>query len=175
MATTRTATVVLGVDPGTNHTGYGVIAEAQGKLSAVAWGVISPRTSLALPEKLQTIHTALQARIEAHHPDAMAVEALFFAKNVRSAVTLAHARGVALLTAAAAGLAVAEYSPLEVKQAVVGYGRAEKRQVQAMVRTLLNLREPPVEQDAADALAVALCHLHGQRMRTSIARVLARR
>ena len=175
MATARTATVVLGVDPGTNHTGYGVIAEERGQLSALDWGVISPRPSLALPEKLQTIHTALQARIEAHQADTMAVEALFFAKNVRSAVTLAHARGVALLTAAAAGLTVAEYSPLEVKQAVVGYGRADKQQVQAMVRVLLNLREPPVAQDAADALAVALCHLHGQRVRTSVARLLATR
>ena len=170
-----TATRVLGVDPGTTRTGYGVIIAERGQLTALDWGVISPRPSLSLPDKLHTIHLALQARIAAHHPDTMAVEALFFAKNVRSAVTLAHARGVALLTAASAGLAVAEYSPLEVKQAVVGYGRAEKGQVQAMVRVLLNLREPPPEEDAADALAVALCHLHGQRVRTSLARLLAPR
>ncbi|MGH8057201.1 MAG: crossover junction endodeoxyribonuclease RuvC [Candidatus Entotheonellia bacterium] len=163
------ATVVLGIDPGTTHTGYGVITEAQGYLTALDWGVISPRPSLTLPEKLQTIYTSLQAYIEVHHPDTMAVEALFFAKNVRSAVTLAHARGVALLSAAAAGLAVAEYSPLEVKQAVVGYGRAHKRQVQAMVQVILHLREPPAQEDAADALAVALCHLQGQRVRTALA------
>jgi crossover junction endodeoxyribonuclease RuvC len=164
-----TATVVLGVDPGTIHTGYGIVTQVQGHLMALDWGVISPRPSLSLPEKLHAIHTALQAHIATHHPDTMAVEALFFAKNVRSAVTLAHARGVALLTAAGAGLQVAEYSPLEVKQAVVGYGRAQKRQVQVMVKVLLNLAEPPADEDAADALAVALCHLHGQRVRTSLA------
>lgn len=167
-----TATVVLGVDPGTSHTGYGVITAGQGQLVALDWGVISPRPSLCLPDKLQTIHTALQGCIAAHHPDTLAVEALFFAKNVRSAVTLAHARGVALLTAATAGLAVAEYSPLEVKQAVVGYGRADKRQVQAMVQVLLHLPGPLPEKDAADALAVALCHVHGQRVRASLASLL---
>lgn len=160
------ATIVLGVDPGTQHTGYGVITETAGKLVALEWGVISPRPSLPLPEKLHTIHTALRACLEAHHPDTMAVETLFLAKNVRSAVTLAHARGIALLSAAVAGLEVAEYSPLEVKQAVVGYGRADKRQVQTMVRVLLNLPAPLQESDAADALAVALCHVHGRRLRT---------
>ncbi|MBI3330298.1 MAG: crossover junction endodeoxyribonuclease RuvC [Nitrospinae bacterium] len=164
--------MVLGVDPGTTHTGYGVLVAERGPLTALEWGVISPRPSLSLPDKLHTIHMALHACIAAHHPDTMAVEALFFAKNVRSAVTLAHARGVALLTAASAGLVVAEYSPLEVKQAVVGYGRADKGKVQAMVRVLLNLREPPPEEDAADALAVALCHVHGQRVRTSLANLL---
>jgi crossover junction endodeoxyribonuclease RuvC len=160
------ATVVLGVDPGTQHTGYGVITEMAGKVVALEWGVISPRPSLPLPEKLHTIHTALRACLEAHHPDTMAVETLFLAKNVRSAVTLAHARGIALLAAAVAGLQVAEYSPLEVKQAVVGYGRADKRQVQMMVRMLLNLPHPLRDSDAADALAVALCHVHGRRLRS---------
>lgn len=170
-----TATVVLGVDPGTTHTGYGVITDVRGQVAALAWGVISPRLSLSLPDKLHTIHMALQACIDAHHPDTMAIEALFFAKNVRSAVTLAHARGVALLAAATAGLVVAEYSPLEVKQAVVGYGRADKGQVQAMVRALLNLPEPPPEEDAADALAVALCHVQGAGVRSSLASLLAPR
>jgi crossover junction endodeoxyribonuclease RuvC len=160
------ATIVLGVDPGTHHTGYGVITEIAGRLVALEWGVISPRPSLPLPEKLHTIHTALRACLEAHHPDTMAVETLFLAKNVRSAVTLAHARGIALLSAAVAQLEVAEYSPLEVKQAVVGYGRADKRQVQTMVQVLLNLPEPLRESDAADALAVALCHIQSRRLRT---------
>ncbi|MBI3328710.1 MAG: crossover junction endodeoxyribonuclease RuvC [Nitrospinae bacterium] len=167
--------MVLGVDPGTTHTGYGVITDVRGQLTALDWGVISPRPSLSLPDKLHTIHMALQACIELYHPDTMAVEALFFAKNVRSAVTLAHARGVALLTAATAGLAVAEYSPLEVKQAVVGYGRADKGQVQAMVRVLLSVCEPLPEEDAADALAVALCHMQGRRVRTTLASLLATR
>jgi crossover junction endodeoxyribonuclease RuvC len=159
------ATIVLGVDPGTHHTGYGVITEIAGKLVALEWGVISPRPSLPLPEKLHTIHTALRTCLEAHRPDTMAVETLFLAKNVRSAVTLAHARGIVLLSAAIARLEVAEYSPLEVKQAVVGYGRADKRQVQTMVRVLLNLPDPLRESDAADALAVALCHVHSRRLR----------
>jgi crossover junction endodeoxyribonuclease RuvC len=169
------ATIVLGVDPGTQHTGYGVITEMAGKVMALEWGVISPRPSLPLPEKLRTIHTALRACLEAHHPDTMAVETLFLAKNVRSAVTLAHARGIALLAAAVAGLQVAEYSPLEVKQAVVGYGRADKRQVQMMVRMLLNLPQPLRDADAADALAVALCHVHGRRLRAVLDRQAANR
>jgi crossover junction endodeoxyribonuclease RuvC len=160
--------VVIGIDPGTQHTGYGVITELEGQPVAVDWGVISPRPSLALPDKLHTIYTALQACLVTHHPDTLAVEALFFAKNVRSAVTLAHARGVALLAAAAVELQVVEYSPLEIKQAVAGYGRADKRQVQAMVQVLLNLRGPRPVEDAADALAVALCHLHGRRLRSAL-------
>ena len=169
------APVVIGVDPGTQHTGYGVITEQGGQPVALDWGVISPRPTLALPGKLQTIYTALQACLEAHHPDTFAVEELFFAKNVRSAVTLAHARGVALLAAAAVGLEVVAYSPLEIKQAVVGYGRADKRQVQAMVQVLLNLRGPKPTEDAADALAVALCHLHGRRLRSALNRPLTSR
>lgn len=164
------APVVIGVDPGTQHTGYGIITEQEGQPVALDWGVISPRPSLALPDKLQTIYTALHACLETHHPDTFAVEELFFAKNVRSAVTLAHARGVALLAAAAVGLQVVAYSPLEIKQSVVGYGRADKRQVQAMVQVLLNLRGPKPAEDAADALAVALCHLHGWRLRLAFDR-----
>jgi crossover junction endodeoxyribonuclease RuvC len=169
------ALVVLGVDPGTHHMGYGVITEQEGQPVALDWGVISPRPSLPLPAKLQTIYTALQVCLATHRPDTLAVEALFFAKNVRSAVTLAHARGVALLAAAALRLEVAEYSPLEIKQAVVGYGRADKRQVQAMVQVLLNLNGPLPAADAADALAVALCHLHGRRLRSALDHPLASR
>ena len=166
------APVVIGVDPGTQHTGYGVITEQEGQPVALDWGVISPRPSLALPDKLQTIYTALHACLETHHPDAFAVEELFFAK---SAVTLAQARGVVLLAASARGMEVIAYSPLEIKQSVVGYGRADKRQVQAMVQVLLKLRGPKPAEDAADALAVALCHLHGRRLRLALDRPLAKR
>ena len=162
------APVVIGIDPGTQHTGYGVVTEQGGQSVALDWGVISPRPSLALPDKLQTIYVALQACLDTHHPGVLAVEELFFAKNVRSAVTLAHARGVTLLAAATAGLEVVAYSPLEIKQAVVGYGRADKRQVQAMVQVLLNIRGPMPAEDAADALAIALCHLHGRRLRAAL-------
>ena len=164
------AAVVIGVDPGTQHTGYGVVTEQNGRPVAVDWGVISPRPSLALPDKLQIIYTALQGCLETHCPDTLAVEELFFAKNVRSAVTLAHARGVALLAAAVGGIEVVAYSPLEIKQAVVGYGRADKHQVQAMVQVLLKLPGPMPAEDAADALAVALCHLHGRRLQTVLER-----
>jgi crossover junction endodeoxyribonuclease RuvC len=162
--------VVIGVDPGTHHTGYGVVTEQEGQPVALDWGVISPRPSLSLPDKLQTIYTALRACLETHHPDILAVEELFFAKNVRSAVTLAHARGVALLAAATVGLEVIAYSPLEIKQAVVGYGRADKRQVQAMVQVLLGIHGPTPAEDAADALAIALCHLHGRHLRSVLER-----
>jgi crossover junction endodeoxyribonuclease RuvC len=169
------AAVIIGVDPGTQHTGYGVITEQGGQPVALDWGVISPRPSLSLPGKLQTIYTALQACLASYHPDILAVEELFFAKNVRSAVTLAHARGIALLAAAVAGLEVIAYSPLEIKQAVVGYGRADKRQVQAMVQVLLKLRGPIPAEDAADALAIALCHLQGRRLRSALGRPLKSR
>jgi crossover junction endodeoxyribonuclease RuvC len=169
------APVVIGVDPGTQHTGYGIITEQEGQPVALDWGVISPRPSLSLPDKLQTIYRALHACLETHRPDTFAVEELFFAKNVRSAVTLAQARGVVLLAAAAWGLEVVAYSPLEIKQSVVGYGRADKRQVQAMVQVLLKLRGPKPAEDAADALAVALCHLHGRRLRLALDGPLAKR
>ena len=169
------APVVIGVDPGTQRTGYGVIAEQEGRPVALDWGVISPRPSLPLPDKLQTIYAALQACLEAHRAGILAVEELFFAKNARSAVTLAHARGVALLAAAVAGVEVVEYSPLEIKQAVVGYGRADKHQVQTMVQVLLNLHGPLPAKDAADALAVALCHLHGRHLRAALNHPLASR
>jgi crossover junction endodeoxyribonuclease RuvC len=160
----------MGVDPGTQHTGYGVVAEQSGQPVALDWGVISPRPSLALADKLRAIYTALQACLDVHHPDILAVEELFFAKNVRSAVTLAHARGVVLLAAATVGLEVVTYSPLEIKQAVVGYGRADKRQVQAMVQVLLKIRGPIPSEDAADALAIALCHVQAQRLRSKLER-----
>jgi crossover junction endodeoxyribonuclease RuvC len=169
------ATVVIGIDPGTRHTGYGVITDQEGRPVALDWGVISPRPSLSLPDKLQTIYSALRVCLDTHHPDILAVEELFFAKNVRTAVTLAHARGVALLAAAGAGLAVIAYSPLEIKQAVVGYGRADKRQVQAMVQVLLQIRGPMPAEDAADALAIALCHLQGRRLRSAVERPLQSR
>jgi crossover junction endodeoxyribonuclease RuvC len=164
------AAVVIGVDPGTQHTGYGVVTEQGGRPVALDWGVISPRPSLSLPGKLRTIYTALRACLDTHRPDVLAVEELFFAKNVRSAVTLAHARGVVLLAAAAVELEVVAYSPLEIKQAVVGYGRADKHQVQAMVQVLLNLGGPMPAEDAADALAIALCHLHGRHLRAALGR-----
>lgn len=149
---------VLGIDCGTERTGWGVIDSDGRRHRVVAHGVIkmSPRDSLA--SRLAEIAAVLRGLLSAHAPDAAAVEEVFFSLNVKTALKLAHVRGVALLAIAEAGISLGEYSPLEVKTSVVGYGRAEKRQVQLMVRTLTGLEHEIKSEDAADALAVAICH-----------------
>ncbi len=148
---------VLGVDCGTERTGYGII-ETDGRCHRMlAAGVIRTRASEPLAVRLAVISRQLQGVIREHLPDAAAVEEVFHAANVKTALKLAHVRGVALLAIADAGLELGEYSPLEIKTSVVGYGRAEKSQVQLMVRSLLHLNEN-IEEDAADALAAAICH-----------------
>jgi crossover junction endodeoxyribonuclease RuvC len=152
---------VLGVDCGTECTGYGVVElRPNGKLICLTCGAVrlSPRESLAA--RLETIFTGLGAVIKEHHPDNVAIEEVFYALNVKSALKLGQVRGVAMLAASSAGLQVSEYAPLTIKSAVVGYGRAEKHQVQHMVTRLLDLAEIPEPPDAADALAIAICHLH---------------
>jgi len=152
---------VLGIDCGTECTGYGVVELGHdGKLVCRSCGAIrlSPREPLSL--RLRTIFERLSEAIRDHHPDNMAIEDVFYALNVKSALKLGQVRGVAMLAAASAGLEVTEYSPLSIKSAVVGYGRAEKQQVQHMVARLLNLPETPEPPDVADALAIAICHLH---------------
>jgi crossover junction endodeoxyribonuclease RuvC len=149
---------VLGIDCGTERTGWGVIESDGRRHSVVAHGVISLAARAPLEERLAAIAEALRRVIEQHAPAAAAVEEIFYSQNVKTALKLAHVRGVALLAIAQAGVALGEYSPLEVKMSVVGYGRAEKRQVQLMVRTLTGLGEAIESEDAADALAVAICH-----------------
>ena len=152
---------VLGIDCGTEYTGYGVVElRPDDKLICLACGAVklSPRT--AMPARLATIFDRLGAIILEYRPDRVAIEDVFYALNVKSALKLGQVRGVAMLAASSAGLEVAEYSPLSIKSAVVGYGRAEKLQVQHMVTRLLNLAEIPEPPDAADALAIAICHLH---------------
>jgi crossover junction endodeoxyribonuclease RuvC len=152
---------VLGVDCGSEYTGYGVVELcAGGRLNCLACGAIklSPREALA--RRLSRIYEGLGALILEHQPDEVAIEDIFYALNVKSALRLGQVRGVAMLAAASAGLVVAEYSPLTIKSSVVGYGRAEKQQVQHMVTRLLNLAEVPEPLDASDALAIAICHLH---------------
>jgi crossover junction endodeoxyribonuclease RuvC len=156
---------VLGVDPGTASTGYGVVEEDQDGLRALAYGVVRTRAGQAMPERLQTIHRELLELAQEWEPGAAAVEEVYFGVNVRTAISVGQARGVALLALADAGLQVAEYSPLTVKHALTGYGGADKRQMQEMVRLLLRLAETPRPDDAADALAVAVCHLHSARLR----------
>ncbi len=152
---------VLGIDCGGAYTGYGVVEmDSGGRLLCLTYGAIklSPREPLA--RRLSQIYEGLGALIVDHHPNEVAIEGIFYALNVKSALQLGQVRGVAMLAAAAAGLDVAEYSPLTIKSSVVGYGRAEKQQVQHMVTRLLSLAEAPEPMDASDALAIAICHLH---------------
>ncbi len=156
--------VTLGLDPGTAITGYGVIRYDGQRLTPIAHGVITTPAHVPLPQRLRTIYHELLALIAHHRPTEAAVEELFFARNVRTAIAVGQARGVALLALAEAGVPVHEYTPLQVKQAVAGYGQAAKSQVQEMVRLLLDLETIPQPDDAADALAVAICHAHSARL-----------
>jgi crossover junction endodeoxyribonuclease RuvC len=151
---------VLGVDPGTATTGYAVVVEEEGRLQVVTLGVVTTPAKMPLPIRLQQIYRELAQVVETYRPDAAAVEELFFSRNARTAMSVGHARGVTLLALVNAGLPIAEYTPMQVKQAVTGYGSADKHQVQEMVRVLLNLPEIPRPDDAADAAAVAICYLH---------------
>jgi crossover junction endodeoxyribonuclease RuvC len=153
---------VFGIDPGSERTGYGCVESDGSRHHLVACGAIVTSPRLGFPAQLLRIHQRLTALLSEHRPESVAVESVFYAANVRSALKLGHARGVAVLAAAEGGYSFAEYTPAEIKRAVVGYGRAEKHQVQEMVRLLLGLAEVPTPHDAADALAVAICHLHSQ-------------
>ena len=149
--------ILLGVDPGSLKTGWGVLDWRGAKVGSLGYGTLIARGDDPMPERLRTLHDGLTAVLRTHRPEAMAVESLFYAKNVKSALVLSQARGVLLLASAQAAVPVFEYAPLDIKRALVGYGRAEKKQVQFMVRRLLGLDEEPAP-DAADALAVAFCH-----------------
>jgi crossover junction endodeoxyribonuclease RuvC len=157
-------TLALGIDPGTATTGFGLVRTlSDGSLESVAFGAIVTPPHTPAHERLLLLHQDLCQLIAEHHPDTFAVEKLFFQRNVSTAMAVGQARGVVLLAIAQARGEVAEYTPNEVKQAVAGYGAADKRQVQEMVRTLLRLPEIPRPDDAADALAIAITHLHTQR------------
>jgi len=156
--------LVLGIDPGLASTGYGLVASKNQCLSLVSYGVLETSPKLSLGNRLQRLYHELSGIIEQDHPEAVSVEELFFSRNVRTAMIVGQARGVVLLAAAEAGLPLFEYTPLQVKDAVVGYGRATKAQVQEMVRLLLGLDCRPRPDDAADALAVAICHIHSARL-----------
>lgn len=155
--------VTLGVDPGTAICGYGAVLSEGDRLSMVACGAITTAPGQPMEARLQQVYRGLRDLMARYGPRDVAVEELFFSKNVRTALAVGQARGVVLLAAADAGLPVAEYTPLQVKQAVVGYGRAEKLQVQQMVRVILGTAQVPEPDDAADALAVAICHIHSSQ------------
>lgn len=152
---------VLGIDCGTEYTGYGIVdLLADDRLVCIICGAIKVSPRDPMPTRLSHISIGLRELISQHRPERVAIEDVFYATNVKSALKLGQVRGVAMLAAASAGLDVAEYSPLSIKSAVVGYGRAEKHQVQQMVMRLLSLEQIPEPADAADALAIAICHLH---------------
>lgn len=150
--------LIIGIDPGIAITGFGVIRNEKGKLSLLDYGVITTNAGVPLPERLLLLNKGLEDIIHKWEPDAAAVEELFFNKNEKTALIVGQGRGVALLSAAKAGLPVYEYTPLQVKQSLTGYGRADKEQIQYMVKLLLGLSKMPKPDDAADALAIAICH-----------------
>jgi crossover junction endodeoxyribonuclease RuvC len=151
---------IFGIDPGSERTGYGCVETDGSRHHLVACGAITALAADAFPQRLLRIHQELAALLRECRPDCVAIENLFHANNVRSALKLGHARGVAMLAAVESGCPVVEYTPAEIKRAVVGYGRAEKHQVAQMIKLLLGLERAPAQFDASDALAVAICHLH---------------
>ncbi|MBN2306270.1 MAG: crossover junction endodeoxyribonuclease RuvC [Anaerolineae bacterium] len=156
--------LVLGIDPGTATTGWGVVREhPDGALEAVAYGVITTPARTPMPDRLNQLFTEMAALIAQHKPDAAAIETLYFGRNVTTAITVAQGRGVILLALAQAGLTIREYKPAEIKQAIAGYGNADKGQVQEMIRQLLNLDAIPKPDDAADGLGIAITDLNSSR------------
>jgi crossover junction endodeoxyribonuclease RuvC len=161
---------VFGIDPGSERTGYGCIDTDGRRHHLLVCGALSAPGAATFPDRLRHIHEGLARLLAEQRPDCVAIENIFHAKNVRSALRLGHARGVALLAAAAVGVPIAEYTPAEIKRAVVGFGRAEKPQVGQMVKLLLRLDAPPSPHDAADAIAVAICHIHHAHGAAALAR-----
>lgn len=158
--------LVIGIDPGTASTGYGVVRQsADGSLELVTYGVISTPSDQPMSERLHILHRELTDLLALHRPDSGAVEKLFYQRNVSTAISVGQARGVSLLAFAQADVPVDEYNPRTIKQSVTGYGGAEKAQIQEMVRSLLGMQELPKPDDAADALAIAICHLHSTETR----------
>jgi crossover junction endodeoxyribonuclease RuvC len=164
----RPVVVVLGIDPGTANTGYGVVMSRGNTLAALDGGVIETRAGVPLERRLTDIHARVADLIREHRPSAVAVEDIYFGRNVHSALAVGQARGVILLSAGMAGIPCFSYTPQAVKQAVCGSGAAAKDQVQRMVGALLGLPEPPEPDHAADALAVAICHANGAPLRAAL-------
>lgn len=152
--------IILGIDPGYAIVGYGILEYKNNRFKVIDYGAITTDASMDMFLRFQSIHEDLNRIIEEYHPEFMAIEELFFNSNQKTAINVAQARGVLLLSALNHGVRIFEYTPLQVKQAVAGYGRADKNQVQQMVKLLLNLEKVPKPDDTADALAIAICHGH---------------
>jgi crossover junction endodeoxyribonuclease RuvC len=158
--------LVIGIDPGTASTGYGLIRQlSNGQLELIHYGLIATKAGVPMASRLMSLYSDLTSVVSEFNPDAAAIEKLYFQRNVTTAISVGQARGVAMLAFAQAGIEIEEYSPNEIKLAVSGYGAADKRQVQAMVKILLSMEKEPKPDDAADALAVAICHCHSSKMR----------
>jgi crossover junction endodeoxyribonuclease RuvC len=155
--------IIIGIDPGTRVTGYGIIQLEGTSFTAIDYGCVRPPPSLKLSDRYLILFNAMEELIEKYRPQALAVETQFVQKNIQSAIKLGMARGIAVIAAKKKGIPVFEYAPTKAKLAVVGNGRASKQQVQGMIKLLLNLPEPPTPEDAADALALAICHAHSMR------------
>lgn len=166
--------LIMGIDPGLAIVGFGFVEKTGSKLIPVQYGCIQTQAHTDSAVRLLEIYTSLGQLIDKYKPDAVAVEQLFFNRNVTTAMAVSQARGVILLVAAQRGLQIGEYTPLQVKQAIVGYGKAEKRQVQEMVRILLHLQVVPKPDDVADALAVAICHAHSSTLNEKLREVSKR-
>jgi crossover junction endodeoxyribonuclease RuvC len=154
--------IILGIDPGTAALGYGIVEGDKDNLKLITYGCITTESKQAMPLRLQTIFNEIKKVIQKYHPDTLAVEEIFFAKNSKTALKVGQARGVILLLGAESRIPVIDYTPLQVKQTITTYGRADKIQVQRMVQLILKLKKPPKSDDAADALAVAICHAFHQ-------------
>ncbi|OPX27468.1 MAG: crossover junction endodeoxyribonuclease RuvC [Candidatus Cloacimonas sp. 4484_143] len=157
--------IILGIDPGSINCGYGILQIEKRRIVAAGCDVVQVKPTLSLPVRLQKIYDEISKIVAEYNPDIAAVESIFYDKNIKSAFTLGHARGVILLSLAKAGIPIEEYSPREVKKSVVGNGNASKEQVEYMVKKIINLKKSPKTQDATDALAVALCQFNKERFR----------
>lgn len=163
---------ILGIDPGYAILGYGIVDMKGNHFKAVEYGAVTTDAKMGMPDRLKVLYNSLMELIAQYEPDAASVEELFFNTNAKTAILVGQARGVAVLACANSGLEIAEYTPLQIKQALVGYGRAEKQQVQLMVKTLLNLKAVPKPDDTADALAAAVCHGHSAGSRSRLKQAL---
>ena len=163
---------ILGIDPGYAILGYGIVEMKGNRFKAIDYGAVTTDAKTDMPDRLKILYNSLMELILQYEPDVASVEELFFNTNAKTAILVGQARGVAVLACANSGLEIAEYTPLQIKQALVGYGRAEKQQVQLMVKTLLNLKEVPKPDDTADALAAAVCHGHSAGSRNRLKRII---
>ena len=156
---------ILGIDPGYAIMGYGVLDYNGNRFKTVGYGSVETEAGLPMPERLKLLYDGLTEIIQKYEPDEVSIEELFFNRNVTTAIGVGEARGIAMLACVEGGLSVSEYTPMQIKQALVGYGKAEKKQVQTMVKTILNLKDVPKPDDTADAVAAAICHAHSRNSR----------